>query len=47
MPTGNEGHQADDRIVGLDDEDRPRRDVREVGLRVRRLDRVLALGVGL
>jgi hypothetical protein len=43
----DEGHQADDGVVGLDEDDRPGRDVGEVGLRVGGLDRVLALRVRL
>jgi hypothetical protein len=38
---------SDDRVVGLDDDDRPCRRVCHVGLRVRRLDRVAAFGIGL
>ena len=43
----HEGHQPDDGIVSLDEDDRPGRDVREVGLRVGGLDRVPALRIGL
>jgi hypothetical protein len=41
----HKGHQADDGIVGLDDDDRSCRRVRHVGLRVRWLDRVAAFGI--
>ena len=37
IPTGDERHQADHRVVGLDEEIARADDVREVGLRVRRL----------
>ena len=39
----HEGHQADDGIVGVDADDRPCGDMRQVGLGVRRLDRAGAL----
>jgi hypothetical protein len=29
-PDGHKGHQADDRVVGLDEDDRPSRDVRKI-----------------
>src|ERR1017187_5823805 len=44
---GHEGHQSDDRVVGLDEDDCTGRDVSQVGLRVLRLDRVGAFRVGL
>ena len=43
----HERHQADDRVRGLDEDDRPGRDVSQVGLRVHGLDRVGAFRVGL
>ena len=44
---GHEGHQPDHRVVCFDENDRPRRDVRQVRLRFRGFDRVGAFGVGL
>jgi hypothetical protein len=41
-PYRHEGHQADDGVVSFDDEDRPRGDVRQVGLGIRGLDRCVS-----
>src|SRR5580692_620075 len=35
----HESHQADDGVIGLDEEDRPRRDMRQIRLRIPGLDR--------